>query len=99
MRERLYGMRKAKWIELFVMAQVADLVLTVVCIVCLGCWEANPIMARLGDMAMVKMGLIAVMVYVLWAVRLPMWAYRLFFWMSMFPVVWNVIVIGSVILY
>lgn len=88
---------KIKYIKLLVLAQLMDLLTTVVLIGFLGGWEINPFMRNLTllQMALIKIVVIALVVPILYRhKKLPLWSYVLLFYISALPVAWNILVIG-----
>ena len=89
-------MTKKRLITLFVIAQMLDLVTTVVMVGFLGFIEINPVTAgvSLTTFAVVKIVLIALSAWVLLYLPLPRWFYYLACVLSAIPGVWNLMMLS-----
>ena len=85
-----------KYIWLIGIAQLLDLLLTLVAIVYFNCWESNPIMrdVSLIEMTVIKIaGASLVLLTLCHKSRIPLWTFKLLFWASFAVIPWNILVI------
>lgn len=97
-RYELKEYRKQKYIKLFILVQMLDLLITLIGILFLGFFEVNPIMSQLTliEMSLIKfLGVMIITITLLYVKSLPLWFHKVIFWISVPPVVWNSLVIIS----
>ena len=90
-----------KYIWLIGTAQLLDLLLTLIAIVYFNCWESNPIMrdvSLIETTVMKIVGASLVLLTLYHKSRIPLWAYKLLFWVSFAVVPWNILVIALEVL-
>jgi hypothetical protein len=92
-RTLLFINRKIKYIKLFILVQLLDLLTTLIGIYFFGFKEINPFFADLGIVGMVFFKLIIILVVseILFYVNFPKWFYRFVYILSGVPVVWNIL--------
>ena len=88
-REKYFRLKKIKWLKLFIFAQLLDLGSTLLGIYFLNFREMNPLMNQFSllEMSFIKIFGILLMSMLLYYVKnIPIWVYKLLFWLSIiFP--------------
>lgn len=101
--KKLFDTRKISWIKFLALAQLLDLLTTIVAISFIGAWEGNPVMANFSifqmSFAKIIVAYVLVLTAVSYVVNLPLWSIKIFSIVSFLPVIWNTFVIAVELLY
>lgn len=95
--EKNFDVHKIRLIELFVLAQLLDLLTTIVSIVFFGAREINPCLKSLSLIQLSFVKIIAIYIITsclfVYYTQFSFWIMRIFVIISLFPVVWNIFII------